>query len=546
MGKLNKRLKTIAVYLPQYHEVPENNEWWGEGFTEWTAVKAAEKYFPEQNQPRVPLHGNYYDLMKKSTLIWQTELAKKYGIDGFCFYHYYFKDGKKILEKPAENLLTWKDIDLPFCFCWANETWTTTWSKLNSGAPWASKFKNQNNTGSEVLLLQEYGTEKEWKDHFEYLLPFFKDDRYIKKDNKPVFLIYKPDDIQDLDKMIRKWNEWARTARFDGMYIIITDSFNSNEADATVIRGADAFVDRRPFGEENIIKHNCGILVRDYDSLWINALRMNLDGQGKTYLEAFVDFDATPRHEKKGWLIEGVTPEKFEKYAYEMAIKNMHYGNEFYFINAWNEWGEGNYLEPDERNGYAYLEALKRISDKCNSGIIDVESEWRIIEANTESIAKLRLTVEKMTKCNTADIQAVDKEPQLQYTKIINKYKECYILLERWFGIKEQHKNFEKFLKDMDINKIFIYGFGPIGKHFYEELHYSMIEIVGVTDKKGINPKAVETEVYNIEDTYPKCDAIVVTVITGREEIVDLLRQKQTDNIITLWDIVEQMSKLDL
>lgn len=536
---MSKRLKTIAVYLPQFHEVPENNEWWGEGFTEWTAVKAAEKYFPEQNQPRVPLNGNYYDLSKKSTMAWQAELAQKYEIYGFCFYHYYFKDGRKILEKPAENLLEWKDIDIPFCFCWANETWTATWSKLNNGAPWASKFQKNRNTEREVLLLQEYGKEKEWKDHFEYLLQFFKDKRYIKKDNKPVFLIYKPDDIKDLDKMIRKWNEWARDEGFEGVYTIITDSYNSTEADATVIRGADAFVDRRPFGEENIIEYNNGILIRDYDSLWINALRTDLNGKGKTYLEAFVDFDATARHEKKGWLIKGVTPEKFEKYAYGLAIKNLNCGNEFYFINAWNEWGEGNYLEPDTKNGYAYLEALKRISHKCNSDFLDVEKEWKIIEENTRTIAKLRLENERR-QCGS---KQADQESQAQYMSVVKKYKECYNLLERWLKIKEDESDFEEFFRGKNINKIFIYGFGAIGRHFYEEVKKSSVEIVGIADKKGIDESTIEAPVYNANDSYPECDAVVVTVVSGREEIAERLRQRYKGNIITLWDIVEQMVK---
>lgn len=534
---MNGKIKIIAVYLPQFHEVKENSEWWGEGFTEWTAVKSAEKYFPEHNQPRVPLHENYYDLAKKSTIVWQAELAKKYGVYGFCFYHYYFKDGKKILEKPAENLLRWKDINLPFCFCWANETWTRTWSKMNNGAPWASKFCNSGNTEKEILLLQEYGSEKEWKDHFDYLLPFFQDNRYIKKDNKPVFLIYKPDDIPNLDEMIRKWNEWAQDVGLDGVYMIITDSYKSSEADATVIRGADAFVDRHPYGEENIIRYNHGILVRDYDSLWINALRIRLDGKEKTYLEAFVDFDATPRHEKKGWYIEGGSPEKFEKYAYELAIKNLNNGNEFYFINAWNEWGESNYLEPDEKNGYAYLEAIKRISDKCNNELLDIASEWKVIAENTKNIAKLRVENEKNHYVNEKNTDVGIKELQLR------KYRECYNLLERWLEIKERNQDFGSFLLNKNIKKIFIYGFGAIGQHFYNEIKGSDVEVVGITDQKGINQSSVDATVYSVNDSYPQCDIILVTVVSGREEIVQGLKKKFEGDIVTLWDVVNQMVK---
>ena len=123
------KIKTIAMYLPQFHETPENNKWWGEGFTEWTAVTKAEKLFEGHNQPREPLSNNYYNLLDRKAMEQQAGLAKQYGLDGFCFYHYYFKNGKKVLERPAENLLKWKELDMPFCFCWANEGWARTWSR---------------------------------------------------------------------------------------------------------------------------------------------------------------------------------------------------------------------------------------------------------------------------------------------------------------------------------------------------------------------------------------------------------------------------------
>ena len=134
-------MKTIAMYLPQFHRVKENDAWWGEGYTEWTAVKNAKPLFEGHNQPRVPLHENYYNLLEKSTMEEQAELAQQYGVDGFCFYHYYFKDGRKILEKPAENLLNWTDIKLPFCFCWANETWARTWSNVGNKNSWNEQLE---------------------------------------------------------------------------------------------------------------------------------------------------------------------------------------------------------------------------------------------------------------------------------------------------------------------------------------------------------------------------------------------------------------------
>ena len=184
MAQEKIRMKTIAMFLPQFHRVKENDEWWGEGYTDWMAVKNAQKLFDEHYQPREPLQENYYDLLDKKTFEWQAGLMHKYDIDGLCFYHYYFKDGKKILEKPAENLLQWKDVDMPFCFCWDNTPWARTWSTIGEKAIWSDKYeKKYDQEGNGILLEQSYGGEKEWREHFQYLLPFFKDNRYLKKKN---------------------------------------------------------------------------------------------------------------------------------------------------------------------------------------------------------------------------------------------------------------------------------------------------------------------------------------------------------------------------
>ena len=211
------KIKALAIYLPQFHEVKENNEWWGRGFTEWTAVKSNEPYFENQRQPRVPYGENYYDLMNKETFEHQAELIKKYGIYGFCFYHYYFKDNKKILEKPVEKLLEWQDINIPFCFNWASESWVRSWSKIY-GNVWGEKCENKDiKIGKEILLQEYYGEEEAWKEHFNYLLPFFKDRRYIKKDGKPVFIFYNANRIICLSEMIEYWNKLAIENGFEGM-----------------------------------------------------------------------------------------------------------------------------------------------------------------------------------------------------------------------------------------------------------------------------------------------------------------------------------------
>ena len=168
-------MKIIAFYLPQFHCFPENDAWWGTGFTEWNNVRSAQPLFKNHNQPRVPLDNNYYDLTETENLRWQAHLAQKYGVYGFCYYHYWF-NGKLLMEKPMEQMLSDKEIQLPFCICWANENWTKAWAKRSK----------------EVLIAQNYENKEDWKKHFEYLEKFFKDKRYIKCNGKPLLVICRP------------------------------------------------------------------------------------------------------------------------------------------------------------------------------------------------------------------------------------------------------------------------------------------------------------------------------------------------------------------
>lgn len=192
-------MKIITFYLPQFHEIPENNEWWGKGFTEWVNVKKAQPLYEGHEQPRVPLNENYYNLLDPNVQVWQAKIAKEYGVYGFCYYHYWF-NGKLLLEKPMENMLKNRDIDIPFCVCWANEPWTRAWVGE-----------------TKVLIPQLYGEKREWKEHFDYLLPFFKDSRYICDDGKPLVVIYRPEVIECLNEMLDYWNELAIQEGFEGL-----------------------------------------------------------------------------------------------------------------------------------------------------------------------------------------------------------------------------------------------------------------------------------------------------------------------------------------
>ena len=168
-------MKVLAMYLPQFHRVKENDQWWGTGFTEWSAAKGAKKLYDGHYQPRIPQNQYYYNLLDKSVMQWQAELMRKYSVDGVCIYHYWFKDNRRILEKPAENLLKWKEVEMPFCFYWANVTWARTWSKLQNKTPWTNAYEpKDSNEVNGILLEQKYGGEEHWREHFEYLLPFFQ------------------------------------------------------------------------------------------------------------------------------------------------------------------------------------------------------------------------------------------------------------------------------------------------------------------------------------------------------------------------------------
>lgn len=344
-------MKKIVFYLPQFHEIPENNKWWGDGFTEWVNVRKAYPLYEGHEQPKVPLNKNFYNLLDKNTLKWQVKLAKENGIDGFCFYHYYF-NGKKLLEKPAELLLKEKEIKVNFCFSWANEPWTRAWDGKTR----------------DIIMPQEYGREKEWLEHIDYLLPFFKDERYIKKENKPIFLIYRTNNIPNCDKMIEFWDERLRKEGFDGVYII--ETLNSFQKEP-VLKKSQGIVEFEPMLTMRhylsplrqlvrIINKKLGKLdIVSYEEVWDCIIRRKRTYEGKKRsLGAFVSWDNTARKGAKGLIIEGATPEKFGKY---IEIQNSKENIEFLFINAWNEWAEGTYLEPDERNNYQYLEKIKKL-----------------------------------------------------------------------------------------------------------------------------------------------------------------------------------------
>lgn len=364
--------KVIAMYLPQYHEIPENNLFWGEGFTDWISVKKAESFFSEHLQPKEPLNDRYYDLSRVDVLRWQANIAKAHGIYGFCFYHYWFENDKTVLETPVTNLLNNKDINLPFCFAWDNTSWVRSWSKF-SGNAWAPKYdkKDVDDQGREYLLKLDYGNEKEWRSHFYYLLPFFKDERYIKKDGKPVFIFFSTNGAEKLRQMETCWRRLAVENGFPGIYLISRKDpiIRKRMMDTEFIYQPISTAWQRKQVIYKYLKKYLKIeikekepMVYDYDSVWKAIIRdARKNAKHNILLGGFVNYDDTPRRGKNGRIIANSSPQKFEHYFRQLYEISAKYNKDFLFLTAWNEWGEGAYLEPDKCYGDAYLKAVKNV-----------------------------------------------------------------------------------------------------------------------------------------------------------------------------------------
>lgn len=362
--------KVFAMYLPQYHEIEENSKFWGEGFTDWVGVRNSIPLYNSHRQPRVPLNGNYYDLAKVENIRWQCKLARKSGIDGFGIYHYWFNENQNVLDKPPKLILDNDDIGISFFFAWDNTSWVRSWSRIRGNDWFPNGEKSQRITSPQVLIQYDIGKEPQWKKHFAWLLPFFKDSRYEKYENKPLFMILNPS--QEIMKMAEYWQELARENGFDGVHIIYRwDAVHVN--DNRLIKneyafmyepstsGWSGFVPRalnrisRSLGITGLKKYN-------YDKIWRQILRYAKKNVNKKMLYcAFVDYDDTPRRGTNGRVIEGMTIQKFYAYFKKLYSLSNEQGKKYMFITAWNEWGEGAYLEPDKDNKYALLDAVKRV-----------------------------------------------------------------------------------------------------------------------------------------------------------------------------------------
>ena len=369
------KVKIIAMYLPQYHQTPENDKWWGEGFTDWTTVRTSESLYEGHRQPRVPLNNHYYDLSDVEEIKWQTSLAKKYGISGFGIYHYWFSSNQVLLTKPADLIRTHSEIDIDYFFVWDNNSWVRTWSRLkhNTNA-WSPKVDSGIQDTSESMLAElKYGDESEWKKHFEFLLPYFQDCRYIKINNRPVFSLFNYNNKDVMRKMCEYWHELAKQNGFDGMFFLGRlnpyDSLDCFDALFTYEPMFSAWQNKNIANRiVNKLRDQFGkkkeLTVYDYDEVWNDILRNAKKRTEQNILfGGFVSYDDSPRRGISGRIVKGESPDKFEKYLRELIQISEKQGKLYIFITAWNEWGEGAYLEPDSVYGMSYLEAIKRLMD---------------------------------------------------------------------------------------------------------------------------------------------------------------------------------------
>ncbi|WP_183579109.1 glycoside hydrolase family 99-like domain-containing protein [Mucilaginibacter sp. X5P1] len=354
--------RIIAYYLPQYHPIQENDEWWGKGFTEWVSVANAKPLFKGHEQPKIPGELGFYDLRLEESRIAQAEIAAKYGVEGFCYWHYWLGNGKRLLERPFNEVLESGKPDFPFCLGWANHSWKGVFF----GA------KNQ------TLIEQTYGDLKDHQEHFDYLLKAFKDKRYIKLGNKPLLYIYKAQDIPDCKKVLDFWRNLAIKEGFDGIHFI---GENVKPADREKY-GLDglAFPRHREieYGDTDLITNKYlrfiyhkikkiapGLKVYNYKDAIKTFLKPG-EYQHNEYPCIVPGWDTTPRLGKKAVILKDSTPELFKQHVKEVLNRVSHKPDDsnFIFIKSWNEWAEGNYMEPDWKNGSKYLEVLKEALDE--------------------------------------------------------------------------------------------------------------------------------------------------------------------------------------
>lgn len=361
--------RVIAFYLPQFHPIPENDRWWGRGFTEWTNVAMAKPLFPGHYQPRIPADLGFYDLRVAEVREAQAEMARTYGIECFCYYHYWFGNGRRLLERPFDEVLATGKPDFPFCLCWANKTWSGIWKGASD----------------RILMEQSYPGMDDHALHFRFLRRAFEDDRYITVDGKPLFIIYHPDKLPEAKKVTDFWRESAVKAGFKGLHLLGVLHLSGKDLrplgyDGAILQRLAPFY-RNVYGEPangawgpikkmfyRVPRELTVYSYADLVSFFVPRRRPKFDA----YPCVIPNWDNTPRSGVRGLVFHESCPEFFRQNVRDALafVENRDEEHRLIFLKSWNEWAEGNYMEPDMRYGHGYLkvlgEELARMG--CNGG----------------------------------------------------------------------------------------------------------------------------------------------------------------------------------
>jgi Glycosyltransferase WbsX len=358
MNITQEKIYSIAMYLPQFHPIPENDEWWGKGFTEWTNVTKAKPVFRGHHQPHLPADLGFYDLRLPEVRELQAYLAKKFEIHGFCYYHYWF-NGKRLLNRPFDEVLESGKPEFPFCLCWANHNWDRSWD---------SRKKN-------VLIGQNYNPQDDIN-HINFLVNAFKDERYIKIDGKPLFIIYGISDLPNALATTNIWREHAIKYGFKDLFLCGMEGNHRKSYNHISEVGLNAVIQFQPSfssmprngkifrSASSYILNRQGHMIYDYASL--SKFMMSCNSRQSEYPifpSVVPSWDNTPRRKKDGYILRGSTPDLYERWL-RHEVKKIKENNELphkiIFINAWNEWAEGCHLEPCLKWGLSYLESTKK------------------------------------------------------------------------------------------------------------------------------------------------------------------------------------------
>ncbi len=376
-----RQARVIANYLPQFHPIPENDEWWGKGFTEWTNVAKARPLFRGHYQPHIPADLGFYDLRLPEVREAQAALAREAGIEGFCYWHYWFGGGQRLLERPFQEVLASGQPDFPFCLGWANHDWTNkTWTRRAAFSP-------------EKILMKQTYSEEDYVLHFQALLGAFRDKRYLTVDGKPLFMIFEPKRIPDVKAFIAIWRELARQNGLPGLHLVGAQSnvsFRSADGQVQLPRldeaqslyqaildmGFDAVNSRGITRAEVAVKGRLNRFVRRtwdrffnvslldryrYDQI-VRHMFVPEDRWENVYPTLVSNWDRSPRCGRKAAIYVNSTPQHFETALCKALdlVRDKPFEQRILFVQSWNEWGEGNHLEPDLRHGRAYLDVLAK------------------------------------------------------------------------------------------------------------------------------------------------------------------------------------------